>query len=271
VAAKYKEVHGKELKDVMKSECGRGDFGTALQLMAVGPDATDAAVIKLACKGAGTDELLLYPVICGRSNTEIDILKRTFYKLYDQDLGSYLDRELNGNLESLVFNCLQGIEEGFDPEYHTDDLVSEDVDTLHGMSEGKFGTDEKGLFKILCSRPPEHLKKVNLAYADKYDVTLFKVMEDELGGHTRDATLFLVGMKLKPYTTVAKLIEKATKGVGTNELLLSSTIIRYQLCLKEVMAAYEELYGQSLQELLKKEVGGDFRKLLNEICDAAKA
>lgn len=139
------------------------------------------------------------------------------------------------------------------------------------MGEGKFGTDEAGLFKLLCSRPNEHLEAVNQAYADKYDVTLFKVMDSELGGHSRAATLYLLGMKIKPYETVAKLIKEACKGIGTNELLLSCTIIRYQICLKEVMEAYEELYGQTLQELIKSEVGGDYRRLLNELCDAAIA
>jgi Annexin len=176
---------------------------------------------------------------------------------------------LGGKFEKLIFNCLQGIEEAYDAGYHTADLVSKDVAAFYKMSEGKFGTDESGLFKLLCARPSEHLKKVNMAYADRHDVTLFKVMDTELGGQLRDATLFLVGMKIKPYDTVAKLIKTACKGVGTNELLLSSTLIRYQSCLKEVMAAYEELYGQSLREVIKKEVGGDFRRLLTELCDFA--
>jgi annexin A13 len=177
---------------------------------------------------------------------------------------------MGGHFEKLIFNCLQGIEEAYDPGYHTEDLVAKDVAALYKMGEGKFGTDESGLFKLLCARPSEHLKKVNMAYADRHDVTLFKVMETELGGQTRDATLFLLGMKLKPYATIAKLINTASKGIGTNERLLSSTLIRYQICLKEVMVAYEELYGQSLQELLKGEVGGDFRRLLKELCDAAQ-
>lgn len=127
-------------------------------------------------------------------------------QIYEKDLGMFLNKELGGDFEKLIFNCLQGIEEGYDPDYHTDDLVSEDVAALYKMGEGKFGTDEAGLFKLLCSRPSEHLKKVNMAYADKHDVTLFKVMDDELRRHTRDATLFLVGMKIKPYETIAKLI-----------------------------------------------------------------
>ncbi len=181
----------------------------------------------------------------------------------------FLNKELGGTFEKLIFHCLQGIEEAFDPGYHNDDLVDEDVASFYEMGEGKFGTDEAGLFKLLCTRPSEHLKKVNLAYADKHDVTLFKVMDDELKGDCRDATIFLVGMKIKPYETIAKLIKEACEGIGTKELLLASTIIRYQICLKKVMEAYEELYGKTLQASLKKEVGGDFQRLLKELCDVA--
>lgn len=181
----------------------------------------------------------------------------------------YLNKELGGHFEKLIFNCLQGIEETYDAGYHTEDLVNKDVAALYKMSEGKFGTDESGLFKLLCARPSQHLKKVNQAYADKHDVTLFKVMDDELKGQLRGATLYLVGMKIKPYETVAKLIKTACKGVGTNEFLVASIVIRYQICLKEVMGAYEELYGESLKATLKSEVKGDFGRLLQEICSAA--
>jgi hypothetical protein len=191
--------------------------------------------------------------------------------MFDEDLGIALNKELGGDFEKLIFNCLQGIEEGYDPDYHTDDMVKADVAAFYEMGEGKFGTDEAGLFKLLCSRPSEHLKKVNQRYADAHDVTLFRIMDDELKGHSRDATLYLLGMKIKPYETVAKLIKRSCKGGGTNELLLSSTIIRYQMCLKEVMAAYEELFGQTVPELLKGEIGGDYRRLLKELCEAAVA
>lgn len=107
-------------------------------------------------------------------------------------------------------------------------------------------------------------------YANKHDVTLFKVMEEELGGQCRDATLFLLGMKLKPYETVAKLIKKVCKGIGTNELLLTSIMVRYQKILKDVIPAYEELYGESLKEKVKSEAGGDYGRLLKELCEAAE-
>jgi hypothetical protein len=75
VPIRYKKLHGKNLRDVMKSECGNRDFGTALQFLAVNPVETECLMIDKACKGAGTDELLLFTIICGRTNKEMELLK----------------------------------------------------------------------------------------------------------------------------------------------------------------------------------------------------
>ena len=76
-------------------------------------------------------------------------------------------------------------------------------------------------------------------------------------------------MKIKPFETIAKLLTKAFQGVGTKYLLLCATIIRYQMAMGKVMEAYEELYGQKIRDVVKKEVAGDFERLLVELCDAA--
>jgi annexin A7/11 len=266
---RYKEVHGKELKKVMKSECGTGDLGDALQFLAAPPHEAECDMINMACKGGGTNEVMIYSIICGRSNREMEILKKKFYNLYEKDLGRRLDSELGGHFEKLVFNCLQAAEETYDPHYHTSDKVNDDVAAFYSMGQKKFGTDEGGFFKLLCACPTEHLKKVNQAYADKHDITLFKVVEDEFRGDTQDAAIFLMGMKLKPYETIAKLIHKSCKGLGTNELLLTCTIIRYQMHLPEVLAAYAELTGKDLKGTIKSELRGDHERLLVAIIEAA--
>ena len=136
VALRYKEMFDKDLKAVMKSECGSRDFGTALQFLAVDPVTAECDMIQKACKGVGTNEGVLYPIICGRSNKEMEILKKKYFDLHTQDLGRVLDSELGGNLEAVVINCLQASEEGFDPDYHTEDKAVEDAEMLYKMGQG---------------------------------------------------------------------------------------------------------------------------------------
>jgi hypothetical protein len=265
LARRYKEVHGKELKDLLRTECGNRDFGTALQFLAVPLDEAECDMIHKACKGVGTNETLVYSILCGRSNKEMDILKRKFFDVYEKDLGRQLDSELSGDFEKMVFHCLQGDEKEYDPDFHTEDKVADDVAAFYKMGEGKFGTNESGFFKLICQSPSEHLKKVNQMYADKHDITLFQAVKDEMSGKIEAATVFLLGMKLKPYDTVAKLIQQACAGTGTDELLLTCTIVRYQAHLPQIMEAYEELTGKTLKDTLKSEIGGDYRRLLDEV------
>ena len=269
IAFRYKEKYGQTLKELMGKECGTGDLGLALQFLAVPPDEADCDIIHKACKGLGADQLLLYPVVLGRSNRDMIALKKKFFEVYSADLGVYLDAELGGDFEALIFHCLQAMEVEYDPNYHTEEKVKEDADEFYKMGQGKWGTDEKGLFKLLCGSPPDHLKQINKQYEAKYKHTLRKAMEKELSGTTRDATLHLLEVNLNPACAVATLIDKSMLGFGTNELLLTATLIRYQPLLKEAMLAHEELYKKDVVERIKSETNGKFETLLVKICEHA--
>ena len=79
IAYRYEETYGKGLKDLMKSE-NSGDFGFLTQLLALPAPEAEAEIIRKATKGFGTNEKLLYSVICGRSNEEIQMLKKVYFK-----------------------------------------------------------------------------------------------------------------------------------------------------------------------------------------------
>ena len=98
-------------------------------------------------------------------------------------------------------------------------------------------------------------------------------MEKELNGlgekGVRAATLHLIGMKLKPYETMAKLIKDACAGIGTDELLLTCCCIRFQGVMSEVMTAHIELYGKTIHDRVRSEAGGKYKALLLQILNTA--
>lgn len=273
VPVRYEQLHGKDLKKVIKSEfrIGQKNLRNALSFLAVSPVEADCDILRHSCVGVGTNEEVLFCVLGGRSNKEIELLKKQYFTCYDKDLGRALDMELGGSFEKLVFNVLQGAEEDMDEGYHTDVLMKEDIETLYDAGTGKkFGTDESALFKILCARPAEYIKKLNTAYAEEHGYTLEKVLEKELSGHVEKAALFMIGMKLHPYETIASLIDRACKGFGTNDLLLICTLIRYQCVLKHVMLAHIEQFGSTIEDRIKSECRGDYENLLLELVKAAE-
>lgn len=62
------------------------------------PVEAECDMIKKACKGMGTNETLLYTIICGRTNKEMEILKKKYFELFTEDLGRVLDSEVSGTI-----------------------------------------------------------------------------------------------------------------------------------------------------------------------------
>lgn len=75
IPARYYQLFGKNLVDVVESECGNRVFGKALQYFAVDPVQAECNMLEEACKGFGTNEIFLFSIISGRFNEEIAILK----------------------------------------------------------------------------------------------------------------------------------------------------------------------------------------------------
>lgn len=262
IAIRYKDMFDKDLKSVMKKEVS-GDLGTVMKYLALSPVEAECAMIKAACKGIGAHRGILYSIICGRSNKDMELLKKTYYKLYTKDLTALLLSELGGDLETLVSACLQASEEEFDPDYHTLDKAKDDAEEIWKKGQGKFfGTDEAKLFKVVVMSPPKYLKMVNDAYAEEYGYTLIKAMEKELGGKAEDAAIFALKMRFKPYEAIAGIIKKACAGIGTDEDFLTCSIIRYQDLMGHVNFAHEELYGKSVHERVRSECSGHYKDVL---------
>lgn len=269
VPMRYKAMFGDSLSDVMRSECGNRDFGKALQLLAVPPHVAECDMIEMALQGGGTNEKLLASIMFGRTNAEMELLKKTYFDLKTEDLGRVLDKELGGHYEQLVVNCMQASQDSYDPDFHTSDKVEEDAKMLYEMGQGKWGTNEKGLFKVLCAMPTEHLAAVNNYYVEEYGYTLPKVMQKEFAGDLEWGAVFMVDFKLKPHETVAKLIHDCCEGFGTNELLLTASLIRFQGILKKVKNVFMDEYGKSIEDMIKSETRGDYEKILLKILATA--
>jgi hypothetical protein len=261
---RYKELYDKDLSEVMKKEFS-GDFGMAMRFLAMPLHEAECCMIKKGTDGIGAQVNIVWSILCGRTNEEVELIKKTYFKLYTKDLGKLLASELHGDMERLVFNCMQAGEEIFDPQYHTHDKAVEDAETIHSEGQGRWGTNEKAIFKILCAAPPQHVENISTIYADKYGYTVMKAMEKELSGNVSDGCIHLVGMKIKPAETIANLVKKACKGIGTDEMLLTTCLIRYQGVMKDVMTAHIELFGKSIHDRVREETGGKYKTLLLQI------
>lgn len=129
IAYRYKELFHEELKSLLRSETG-GDFGFVLQLLAVPLPEAEAFILYSATAGTGTTESLIYPIIMGRSNEEMQVLKKTYFDLYGKDLAVVLDSELGGDFKTVIMSAVQSPVVPFNAAFHTRAKAEEDADKI---------------------------------------------------------------------------------------------------------------------------------------------
>jgi hypothetical protein len=226
-------------------------------------------LVSLFCyrQGIGAREKFLYPILCGRTNEEMSTLRNAYFDRYDKDLAVELNSEADGTFKDFIMHCLQAGQEEYNEEYHTPEMAEKDADGIREACKG-WGTNDKKLFQIICRSPPQHLEAIDAAYQAKHGKTLIDALKKELGGDVEDAIVFAIGMKVNPAKTAAELIREACAGFGTDEKLLTCTIIRYQNIMQDVNVAHQELYGKSVADRVKSEIGGQFEDVLVAVVEA---
>ena len=72
---------------------------------------------------------------------------------------------------------------------------------------------------------------------------------------------------ISPSEYFATRVNKAIKGWGTNDNLLSRILVtRDEIDMPQIKQYYKQLYGKDMIEDIKKDIGGDYRTLMIELC-----
>lgn len=93
---------------------------------------------------------------------------------------------------------------------------SEDAAALRKAMKG-FGTDEAKIIEILCSRTNGQRQQIREAFNRELGRDLIKDLKSELGGKFEDV---IVGLMLPPVDYMCEQLNKAMKGMGTDEAAL---------------------------------------------------
>jgi len=119
------------------------------------------------------------------------------------------------------------------------------------------GTNEQALIDIIGPRTNEELQLINKTYTTEIKRDLYKDLKDETSGHFQNALLSLVTDR---YELDAQLVEKAVKGMGTDEDLLSEVLCtRNPAELKLISEAYMRLFKKDMASRIYDDVSGDLK------------
>ncbi|CAJ0597525.1 unnamed protein product [Cylicocyclus nassatus] len=205
-----------------------------------------------------SDKDAIAHILTSISNNQRQLLREPYKVKYGKDIISALDKKLGGDLEKTVFALM-------------DTPLDYDVKQLKAAMKG-LGTDEATLIEILCSRTPDQLAAIRIAYEREYKTPLEKDIAGDTSGEFKDLLCALAtGSKDSGRETndanakddairlfadgKAKLVGK---GAPSHFLTILASQNQYQL--RKVFAEFANLSGTTIEKAIEKEFSGDLQK-----------
>lgn len=226
----------------------------------------DAAALRKAMKGFGTDENALIEILCRRSNSQRMDIVRTYKTAYGKDLVSDIKSEVSGNFERLLVSLLTS----------TNELYARDL--YEAMSGG--GTDEDVLIEVMCSMTNGEIREICATYYRMFGRSLEQELQGDTSGHfKRLMTSLSCGHRDESMATdinAARTDAAELKRAGVDKWGTDESAFNRVLCLRNyeqiklIAQEYEKLAGNSLEKDIKREFSGDIEDGLLAILRVAQ-
>ena len=260
----YKTAFGRDLVSDLKSEL-RGKLEDAMVALFTEPIEYDCDSLKKAMKGIGTDEDSLIEIITSRPNWMLKKIKEKYKEKYKKDLESAIKSETSGDLERLLVSILQcKRSENNNPNM---EQCAEQAQQLFEAGEAKWGTDSAVFNKIFTGCSPAEIACIAREYHKISGHTILDGINKEFSGNTKKALRSIVYATISPSEYFATRVKDAIKGFGTNDhLLIRVLVTRDEIDMPQIKQYYKQLYGKDMVEDIKKDISGDYRKLMIELC-----
>ena len=251
----YKTAFGRDLISDLKSEL-RGKLEDAMVALFTEPIEYDCDSLKNAMKGVGTDEDSLIEIITSRPNWMLKKIKEKYKEKYKKDLESAIKSETSGDLERLLVSILQcKRSENNNPNVNE---CAAQAKELFDAGEAKWGTDSAVFNKIFTGCSPAEIACIAREYHKISGHTILDGINKEFS---------IVYATISPSEYFATRVKDAIKGFGTNDhLLIRVLVTRDEIDMPQIKQYYKQLYGKDMIEDIKKDIGGDYRTLMIELC-----
>ena len=263
IAEMYKSSYGKDIIADLKSELS-GHFEDVIVALFKPPIDHDCETLRAAMKGIGTDEDTLIEIIATRPNWMIKAIKQRYTELIKRDLVKDVESETSGSFKKLLVSLLMA-----NRSENTNPNIAEceaEAKQLYEAGEKKWGTDESVFNKIFALRSPAEIQAIAQAYHKLTGHTIIQAINNEFSGDTKKLLNAIVYAVLSPSEYFATRVNKAVKGIGTNDKLLIRVIVtRHEIDMPRIKQYYKQLYKKDMIEDVKGDTSGDYRKVLVEL------
>lgn len=131
-----------------------------------------------------------------------------------------------------------------------------------------FGTDEDTIINVLCSRVSTQRLDIVTTYKQMFGRDLIKDIKSELRSNLEST---MVGLLYPMHEYLARELRSAMKGIGTDEdCLVEILCTRSNDDIRKIKETYHDIFGRDLEEDIRSETSGHFRRLLISMCNASR-
>ena len=221
----------------------------------------DAASLRKAMKGFGTDEKAIIKIIANRTNRERLAMIDSFKRQFNRDLLKDLKSELSGKFEDATLALFK-------------DPIEYDCYSLNKAMKGA-GTNEDTLIEILATRPNYYINDIKQKYRLLYSKTLEEHLSSELSGDLKKVMLTLASAFRSTNTNaditdctnkVEQLYKAGEKRLGTDEKVFYDILTKASPEeIKMMDKLYTQKYNHGLLKAIDKEFSGDLKKLSEQL------
>ncbi|TNM98923.1 hypothetical protein fugu_013487 [Takifugu bimaculatus] len=250
IKAAYKKTYGKDLVSALKSELG-GLLESLIVALMTPPIEYDASQLHKALKGAGTDDDALIEILASRTGDQIKDIIKVYKKAACsssfQSFGAKLEKDICGDTSGYYQKLLVILLQGSREKEVDEKKIEKDAKDLFAAGEGKFGTDEETLIKIIGNRSEEHLRKVFDTYKKLYGSDIEDSIEGETTGNLENLLLAVLKCVRSVPDYFAEVLYKSMRRAGTDDSTLMRTMVsRSELDMLDIRASFQKKYGVSL-------------------------
>ncbi|KAH9498198.1 Annexin A6 [Bulinus truncatus] len=291
----YQKISKKDFEEVLKNEFS-GDILSGLKSIVRcvrNRFQYFARQLEKTMSGLGTDDSSLIRIIISRCEIDLVQIKEEFRKSSSKTLEQFIVDDISGDYQRLMLALVSGgpppkaksgkayvesvknkTDEQLDEEVKLENepkkedptLIpfsgfnpEQDCEVLRKAMKG-LGTDEKAIISVLAHRSMEQRQKIALTYKTQFGKDLAAELSSELSGNFKT---LCVDMLLGPAEFDAKQLNKAIKGLGTDEKVLVEIICtRSNAQLNNIKAAYKTMFNKDLENDIAGDTSGHFKRLL---------
>ena len=257
----YKSSYGRDLIADFKSELS-GHLKDTLVAMFYHPIEYDCYSLRSAMKGIGTDEDTLIEIIATRPGYMIKKIIEKYPEIIEgRNLLDDIKNETSGAFRRLLISLLQGERsDNLNPNNEECEKLAKE---LYESGEKKWGTGDSIFNKIFSLRSPMEIACISRAYHKITGHTILQAINSEFSGDIKKLLTSVVYAVISPSEFFATKVNKAIKGLGTNDKLLIRIIVtRNEIDLNYIKQYYKQLFKKDMIDEIKGDISGDYRKLL---------